>query len=156
MLDIIEAQMQADDKTTVTQLGKMLSAADYNASKSTIIQVRRILGWTFNGTRYRQILRTQNKDKRISWAFLFLFSGGLEYACKFTTIVFHRHDFVLMVTASPIWLHVLPIPRRSLEVDSMYSLPSYLTNPLPLYLTIVLLIVLLASSLLVIDNFGNC
>ena len=48
VLDIIEAQMQADDETTATQLVKMLNAAGYNVSTSTIIRARRILGWTFH------------------------------------------------------------------------------------------------------------
>ena len=52
--------------------------------------------------------------------FLFLFSGGLEFGCKLTTIALHRRDFVLMVTASPICrLPVAPVSQWSLEVDSM-------------------------------------
>ena len=44
---LIEEQMQADDETTTTQLVKMVNAAGYEVSKSTIIRARRILGWTF-------------------------------------------------------------------------------------------------------------
>ena len=47
VLALIEERMQADDETTATQLVKMVNAAGYEVSKSTIIQARRILGWTF-------------------------------------------------------------------------------------------------------------
>ena len=62
-LAMIEAQMQADDETTATQLVKMLNAAGYDVSRSTIIRARRRLGWTFHGSRYCQMIRTQNKEK---------------------------------------------------------------------------------------------
>ena len=42
-LAIIEEQMRADDETTATQLVKIVNAAQYDVSKSTIVQVRRIL-----------------------------------------------------------------------------------------------------------------
>ena len=67
-LAMIEAQMQADDETTATQLVKMLNAAGYDVSRSTIIRARRRLGWTFHGSRYCQMIRAQNKEKRIIWA----------------------------------------------------------------------------------------
>ena len=62
-LAMIEAQMQADDETTATQLVKMLNAAGYDVSRSTIIRARRILGWTFHGSRHCQMVRAQNKEK---------------------------------------------------------------------------------------------
>ena len=68
VLAMIEERMRTDDKTTATQLVKMVNAAGYNVSKSTIIRARRILGWTFHGSRYCQMIRTQNKEKRRQWA----------------------------------------------------------------------------------------
>ena len=60
--------MRTDDNTTATQLVKMVNPAGYNVSKSTIIRARGILGWTFHGSRYCQMIRTQNKEKRMQWA----------------------------------------------------------------------------------------
>ena len=61
-LAMIEAQMQADNETTATQLVKMLNAAGYDVSRSTNIRAWRRLGWTFHGSRYCQMVRTQNKE----------------------------------------------------------------------------------------------
>ena len=63
---MIEERMRTDDETTATQLVKMVNAVGYNVSKSTIIRARKILGWTFHGSRYCQMIRTQNKETSIS------------------------------------------------------------------------------------------
>ena len=64
-LAIIEEQKRADDETIVTQLVKIVNAAQYDVSKSTIVQAWKILGWTFHSSRYCQMIRTQNKEKRM-------------------------------------------------------------------------------------------
>ena len=68
MLDIIEAQMELDDETTATQLVRILEERGYKVSKSTIERARRILGWTFHGSRYCQLIQNANKEKRVQWA----------------------------------------------------------------------------------------
>ena len=68
MLDIVEAQMELDDETTVTQLVRILGERGYKVSKSTIERARRILGWTFHGSRYCQLIWNVNKEKRVQWA----------------------------------------------------------------------------------------
>ena len=65
ILAIIEEQMRADDETTATQLVNIVNAAQYDVSKSAIVQAWRILGWTFHSSRYCQMIRTQNKEKRM-------------------------------------------------------------------------------------------
>ena len=60
--------MHTDDETTATQLVKIVNATGYDISTNTIVRARRILGWTFHGSRYCQIIRTQNKEKRMEWA----------------------------------------------------------------------------------------
>ena len=67
VLAIIEAQIQADDQATATQLVKVVDAKGYKVSKSTIIRAHRTLGWTFHGSRYCQMIREQNKEKRVVW-----------------------------------------------------------------------------------------
>ncbi len=64
----IEAKMQADDETTATQLQCVLERCGYKLSLSTVRRARCTLGWTFHGTRYCQLIRTVNKEKRLAWA----------------------------------------------------------------------------------------
>ena len=63
VLAMIKYRMRTDDETTATQLVKMVNAAGYNMSTSTIIWARKILSWTFHGSRYCQMIRTQNKER---------------------------------------------------------------------------------------------
>ena len=60
VLAIIEERMRADNEATATQLVKIVNAAGYDISKSAIVRARRILGWTFHGTRYCQMIRAQD------------------------------------------------------------------------------------------------
>ena len=68
VLAIIEERMQEDDETTASQLVRILNAQGYTVSKPTIVRARKILGWTFHGSRYCQMIRNNNKEKRVEWA----------------------------------------------------------------------------------------
>ena len=68
MLRLIEDRMKDDDETTATQLVKLLEDQGYQISKTTVIRARRTLGWTFHGSRYCQMIRDKNKEKRVTWA----------------------------------------------------------------------------------------
>ena len=50
MLDAIEERMKQDDKTTATQLVKMLSKRGFNISTLMVERARTTLGWTFQGS----------------------------------------------------------------------------------------------------------
>jgi len=65
---IIEERMQEDDETTASQLVRILNEQGYTVSKPTIVRARKILGWTFHGSRYCQMIRNNNKEKRVEWA----------------------------------------------------------------------------------------
>ncbi len=56
---LVETQMRLDDETTAVQLF---------ASLATILRARTILGWTFRGSGYCQLIRDANKIKRQDWA----------------------------------------------------------------------------------------
>lgn len=66
--EIIEAQMTKDDETTVTQLCELLREKGHRLSPSTILRSRASLGWTFRGSAYCQMIRLQNKVKRLEFA----------------------------------------------------------------------------------------
>ena len=64
---IIEEQMWRDDKTTGSELQKLLSKEGINVSACTIIRWRQQLGWIAQGTKYCQMIRDTNKEKRLDW-----------------------------------------------------------------------------------------
>ena len=68
VLEIIEAQMRKDDETTALQLHRIVCEHGHHLSLSTIFRSRRLLGWTFRGSSYCQLIRGANKVKRLEWA----------------------------------------------------------------------------------------
>lgn len=60
--------MYLDDETTAYQLHAILNERGYSISKNTILRCRKSLGWTFRGSAYCQLIRNENKQKRLQWA----------------------------------------------------------------------------------------
>ena len=60
--EAVKANQGRYDETTATQLGVILS------SNSTILSSRAVLGSTFRGSAYCQIICSVNKAKRLQWA----------------------------------------------------------------------------------------
>ena len=69
---MIDAAMEMDDETTAIQLLKIVDEHGFNVSLSTILRCRRSLGWTFRGSAYCQLIRKENKEKRLAWAHEYL------------------------------------------------------------------------------------
>lgn len=65
---LIEHAMRQDDETTATQLQAMLASKNVYVSLATIVRNRVELGWTYRGSAYCQLIRQQNKCKRLDWA----------------------------------------------------------------------------------------
>ena len=63
----VDMQMCKDDKTTATQLGVIRRRQGFSLSRSTILCSRAVLGWTFRGSAYCQMIRSENKAKRLQW-----------------------------------------------------------------------------------------
>jgi len=59
--------LRANDELTTTELLHQLQANGYNVSRSTVAQTRKKLGWTAKRTRYCQLIRQQNKEKRVEF-----------------------------------------------------------------------------------------
>lgn len=66
--EVVEQQMRLDDETTATQLHQLLASKGYCISLRTILRCRAALGWTFRGSAYCQLIRDENKVKRLTWA----------------------------------------------------------------------------------------
>ena len=65
---LIEDAMQKDDETTATQLQALLASRSIYVSLATIVRNRLQLSWTYRGSAYCQLIRQQNKEKRLDWA----------------------------------------------------------------------------------------
>ena len=67
-LQQIENTMQRDDESTAKELQLVLASSGTSVSVKTALKGRRILGWTRRGTAYCQMIREQNRAKRLKWA----------------------------------------------------------------------------------------
>ena len=65
--ELVEARMQEDDESTAYQLHHMLVEHGIEISFRTILRCRATLGWTFRGSAYCQLIRQENKTKRLRW-----------------------------------------------------------------------------------------
>ena len=64
--------MTEDDETTATQLHVLLTSCRIHLSLATILRSRILLGWTFRGSKYCQLVRHANKLKCFHWAVKYL------------------------------------------------------------------------------------
>jgi len=69
---IIEDAMREDDETTATQLQAKLTSHEIYVSLATILRSRKQLQWVYRGSAYCQLIRHENKEKRLNWARTFL------------------------------------------------------------------------------------
>ena len=65
---LIEDIMRNDDETTATQLQGFLANCSVYVSLATIVRNRCNLGWIYRGSAYCQLIRNENKVKRLQWA----------------------------------------------------------------------------------------
>lgn len=64
---LVDQQMEKDDETTAYQLHHMLIENGIQIFFRTILRCCSSLGWTFRGSAYCQLIREQNKGKRLEW-----------------------------------------------------------------------------------------
>ena len=65
---IVEEQMQRDDETIASQLHVLLVSLGHRLDLRTILRCRTLLGWTFRGSAYCQLIRDVNKQKQLEFA----------------------------------------------------------------------------------------
>jgi transposase len=68
VLALVESKMQSDDETTAVNLVAHLKDNGFSLSKTSVVRARRLLGWTYRGSSYCQLIRHANKAKRVAWA----------------------------------------------------------------------------------------
>ena len=64
----IEDIMRNDDETTATQLQGFIANCSVYVSLATIVRNQCNLGWIYRGSAYCQLIRNENKVKRLQWA----------------------------------------------------------------------------------------
>ena len=68
MFQFIDLAMERNDETTATDLAKMIREEFGEAiSETTIRRTRRKLGWLSTGTKYCQLVREANREKRLKF-----------------------------------------------------------------------------------------
>ena len=67
MKQLVGEKMSEDDETAAYLLHRMLVDYWLDTSLSTILRCRTTLGWTFTGSAYCQLIRDDNKVKRLEW-----------------------------------------------------------------------------------------
>ena len=67
VLALVEAKMRSNNKATAVHLVKHLKENGFDLSKTSAIHARTLLGWTYHGSRYCQLIRHANKEKRVAW-----------------------------------------------------------------------------------------
>ena len=65
---LIDQLMEEDDESTAYQLHHMLVENGIQISFRTILRCHTALGWTFRGSAYCQLIREENKIKRLDWS----------------------------------------------------------------------------------------
>ena len=65
---LVEQRMRDDDETTAVQLHALLLRHGHTMTLKTVLRCRAALGWTFRGSAYCQLVRQENKVKRLQWA----------------------------------------------------------------------------------------
>ena len=66
--DIVERKMREDDETNAYQLHSLLVTQGITISRCIVLCCRELLGWTFRGSVYCQLIRDCNKQKHLDWA----------------------------------------------------------------------------------------
>ena len=66
--DFVEQKMMEDNKTTALQLYKHLMDNGILISLATILRCCTSSDWMFRGSAYCQLIRSENKSKRLDWA----------------------------------------------------------------------------------------
>ena len=68
ILQAIDHRMEADDETSLSDLKSLLEKEGVQVSITTIHRWRSELGWSSKGTKYCQMIREANIEKRFRWA----------------------------------------------------------------------------------------
>ena len=87
--------MRDDDEMTAVQLHALLLRHAHTMTLKTVLRCRAALGWTFRGSAYCQLIRQQNKVKRLQWAQEHLSDGFNNAICSCHMIILYNRAELL-------------------------------------------------------------
>ena len=90
---VVEHQMRCDDETTATQLHERLIQYGIFLSLRTVLRSRELLGWTYRGSAYCQLIRDINKQKWLEWALQ-------NQNNRFENVIFSRGNYCSRTSAN--------------------------------------------------------
>ena len=90
---LVEQRMRDDDETTAVQLHALLLRHGHTMTLKTVLRCRAALGWTFRGSAYCQLIRQENKVKRLQWAQEHLSEGAATGRESFVIVLFSDESF---------------------------------------------------------------
>ena len=91
---LVEPRMRDDEETTAVQLHALLLRHGHTMTLKTVLRCRAALGWTFRGSAYCQLIRQENKVKRLQWAQEHLSEGAATAHERAAT---GRESFVIVL-----------------------------------------------------------
>ena len=103
----IETWLQENDDITINEIVAKLNDMGYSTSKSTVFRVLVKAGWTAKPTRYCQLIREQNKLKRLQFCQDLLVSGE-----SFQNVIFTDETMVQLTPVKRKTFHKKGEPRR--------------------------------------------
>ena len=89
-------QMRGDNETTTVQLHALLLRHDHTMTLKTVLRCHAALGWTIRGSAYCQLIRQQNKVKRLQWAQEHLNEGVAATGCEGVAATGHKSFFIVL------------------------------------------------------------
>ena len=90
---LVEQRMRDDDETTAVQLHALLLRHGHTMTLKTVLRCHAALSWTFRGSAYCQLIRQQNKVKRLQWAQEHLSKGVAAGRKSFFIVLFSDELF---------------------------------------------------------------
>jgi len=87
--------MRDDDEMTAVQLHALLLRHAHTMTLKTVLRCRAALGWTFRGSAYCQLIRQQNKVKRLQWAQEHLSDGFNNAICSCHMLILYNRAELL-------------------------------------------------------------
>ena len=95
--EVINQSLQDNDELITRDLLEKLKNLDLGGSLSSVARARRKLGWTSTATRYCQMIRQANKEKRVDFC-----KQVLEAGDNFDDVIFTDEAMVQLVSCAEV------------------------------------------------------
>ena len=104
---LVNRWLVEDDELTTNELQQRLRNSGYTVSRTAAARTRTRLGWTAKPTRYCQLIRQQNKEKRVDFC-----QRMLETGENFENIIFSDETMIQLAPSIRKIFHHKSEPRK--------------------------------------------